>query len=130
MAQSIKLGSNTYLDSSGVTVDSSGTTLKDFLSGINGFKKFTLNSNSSKALTFKASSYSRCLLILDGYSLGTKGLYIATCTNSGTLSVVAISAGSNLTYTTSSYTLTFSNSSTSNTSYIEVVIFAGDVTST
>lgn len=100
------------------------TILGDFL----GFKRVSMTANSSKSLTFKNASYSRCLLILDGYSVGTKGLYIVTCTNSGVLSVVAVSAGANLSYTTSSYTLTFTNSSTTNACYIEIMIFAGDVT--
>lgn len=95
-----------------------------------GFKRASLATSASRTLTFKSGATSRCVLFFTGTSVGTKGMYIVTSSSTGSVSVVAVSAGSNLSYTTSTYTLTFTNSSTSNGSYIEIMIFAGDVTYT
>ena len=54
MAQSIKLGSNTFLDSSGVVVDSSGTTLASWITSHSGKSIIgNLNGNSSTTVSYE-----------------------------------------------------------------------------
>lgn len=99
--------------------------LETKLNGIVGVAKADLPASDSVTLTFKSGTASKCLLILDGSSVGTKGAYIVTCTSGGTVSIADILAGSVLTHTTGTRTLTFANSATSNASHIEVLIFEG-----
>ena len=105
------------------------TALQNMLTGLAGIKHFTVNVNgATKTLTFKNGSTTRCLLVCDGSSVGTKGMYIVTCASTGGLSVVDVSAGSSISYTTGTFTMTFTNSNASNAVGIEAIIFAGDIT--
>lgn len=104
------------------------TALENKLSTIVGFKRFNVPKSGSATLTFKNGAYTRCLIVVDGYSIGTKSMYIATCTDAGTVSGTTVLAGTNISYSSSSYTLTIANDASNNQAYAEVIIFIGDVT--
>lgn len=97
------------------------------LIGLTKFSLVTIPVNSSQTINFMPSSGTRCIMIAAGYSVGTKGIYVITCSTTGTVSVVAVSAGTNITYTTGSGTMTISNSSTVSGVYIHFITFAGGV---
>ncbi len=70
MAKSIKLGSDTYLDARGVTMNNRGTTLPDYLSPVTGnyTPTFSLDNNGSVTVTNILFSYCVIgnLLIING----------------------------------------------------------------
>lgn len=84
--------------------------------------------NGSKKITFPASTGTRGVLFMDGYSNGTKAVYMITCTTSGVVATVAVLSGSNYTLTTGTRTLTIANNSTASTGYGVLMLFAGSAT--
>ena len=88
MAQSIKLGSNTFLDESGIEIDSSDTnrqTLSDYRGGTRGFTFKTASAGSS--MYFNLGAYAHYLIVLHGTGNNTKNiLIVSTNSSSGVLS--------------------------------------------
>lgn len=84
--------------------------------------------NGSKTITFPASVGTRGVLFMDGYSNGTKAVYMLTCSTSGTVATVSVLTGSNYTLTTGTRTLTIANNSTASTGYGVLMLFAGSAT--
>lgn len=102
------------------------------LQNLVGLTKFSLVNvpiSGSATVTFPASVGTRALMICLGYSQGTKGLYLLTCATNGTVSYVAVQAGSNISITTGTNSITVSNSSTASGIYIHFITFAGGVVS-
>lgn len=78
MAKSIKLGADTYLDSSGVTVNSVGRTLKDVLTITSGSGDYTSTTTASKVGTITMPSGVKLLRVRIIYA-GSRPDFLALC---------------------------------------------------
>ena len=99
------------------------------LVGLTKFSLVTVTMNSSQTVTFPSGVGTRALMICLGYSQGTKGLYLLTCSTAGVVSYVTVQAGSNISITTGTTSITVANSSTASGIYIHFITFAGGVVS-
>ena len=76
MAQSIKLGSDTYLDASGVTVDQYGSKLSDLLALMPiRSKKFAIDGNATVTNDLKFNGFGIVICSRLSYS-STPGIYV------------------------------------------------------
>lgn len=102
----------------------------DALEALIGLTKFSLvvAGNGSTSMQFPSGVGTRAIMICLGYSVGTKGLWLVTCSTTGAVNISEILAGSNLSVTTSSRTLTLANTSTVSNCYVHWITFAGSVT--
>lgn len=112
MAKSIKLGADTYLDASGVEVNSTSsslrTTLQDWTGSMQGIRSTLVAVNSS--VTFTLASGARVIFIANGTD-NTKNIYLVSCNSSGGVAYSAFGVSSKLTVSTGTNTITFSNTS-------------------
>ena len=99
------------------------------LIGLTKFSLVTVPISSSATVTFPASVGTRALMICLGYSQGTKGMYLVTCSTAGTVNTLDIIDGNNISKSASTNALTISNSSTVSGVYVHFITFAGGVTS-
>lgn len=83
--------------------------------------------SSSQTITFSSTAGTRAIIICDGYSSGTKGILLVTCSSAGAVNVVEVSLGSNISYTTGTRTLTLNNTSTASSVYAQILTFSGGI---
>lgn len=100
------------------------------LQNLVGLTKFSLviAQNGSTEINFPAGVGTRALMIGLGYSLGTKGLWLVTCSTAGQVNRQEVISGTNLSFTASTNKLTITNNSTVSNCYIHFITFAGGVT--
>lgn len=100
------------------------------LQNLIGLTKFSLVvvTNGSTVVNFPAGVGTRALMIGLGYSQGTKGLWMVTCSTAGQVNRLAVIEGTNITFTAATNKLTISNNSTVSNCYMHFITFAGGVT--
>ena len=125
MAKSIKLGSDTYLDASGVTTDSSGTLLSDCIGVWKTLRKTAATDGGN--CTFTLGTNTRGVIIVNGYGTNVKALYLVAHSSGASTSIGDVFTSTYLTHTVDSSTgaITITNSNTSNSAYCDLIIFAG-----
>lgn len=109
MAQSIKLGSDTYLDASGVWVNGAGKNLESVLGGAQ-FNTKNIPANSS--VTLNCPSSGKALLYTVGGSAGATGEWLINTASNGTSAVFDVRSASGISFTTGTNTITITNSTT------------------
>lgn len=112
MAQSIKLGSDTYLDASGVTMDSFGRTLKESLPTMRQYSDLIAH-NASKTYAMSAGA-SGILFTASGYT-DLRSAYIFRAESNGNVRTSALLTASGVAISTSANGLTITNNSENNT---------------
>lgn len=114
MAKSIKLGADTYLDASGVEVNSTSTslrtTLQEWTGSMQGIRT-SLIAATSGSVTFTLESGSRVIIVINGTDNGTKNIFLVSCNIYGTIAYKALGTSSQITVSTGKNTITFSNTS-------------------
>lgn len=126
MAQSIKLGNDTYLDASGVEMNASSSPLRRQLSdwggGMFGFIRKEIPDGNSATFTFQNSA--KAVIFCDGVASTGKQIYIVAATSAGTMSYKAIATEStNLTVATDTNTFTITNGTGAVVYTLAVVFF-------
>lgn len=102
----------------------------DALEALIGLTKFSLVNipiSDSATINFAASVGTRAIMICLGYSTGTKGLYLVTCSTAGVVNMQTVQSGTNISATTGTNTMTITNSSTVSSIYCHFITFAGSV---
>ena len=112
MAQSIKLGNDTYLDASGVTMDSSGRTLKESLPTMRQYSD-SIAHNASKTYAMSGGA-SGILFTASGYS-DLRSAYIFRAESGGNVRTGALLTASGIAISTSVNGLTITNQSANDT---------------
>lgn len=126
MAKSIKLGSDTYLDASGIEMNASSSVLRRQLSdwggGMFGFiRKEIFNGNSA---TFTFDNSARAVIFCDGVASSGKQIYIVAASSSGSMSYKAMTTEStNLTVATGTNTFTITNNTSAGLHTLAIVYF-------
>lgn len=124
MSKSIKLGSDTYLDSSGVTVNSSGKTLTSWMQGVD---LLTGNLGTQLTMTFTLANATRALFFSTGPNVTHNCMWTVSTTAAGIVYVASAMTGSQIQYDTSvANKLTITGGS--QTMRFLFVILAGSVT--
>ena len=126
MAQSINLGSDLYIDSTGVMLRSASPTRKtlaEFASGLNNTKAITISGNDSVRLKLEAST--TMFMLSTGPSAAVTGAYGFICTANGVAKSFPVTAASGFTITNSSNYVRIANGN-SNAAVALLLIVAGD----
>lgn len=112
MAQSIKLGSNTFLDESGIEIDSSNAnrqTLAGYRGTTRGF--ITKSASANTSMSFTLGSYAHYLIVLNGSGNETKNILIVATNSSYAVSYIPVLSTPNIAITTGTGTITLTNNS-------------------
>ena len=110
MAKSVRFKNNVFLDATSVEVKSSSgnrRTLDNVLSGFLYTKYFQTLPNSSSVLT--TSVVTRALVVFLGTSNAVSGIYVVSSVSNGNAYVCPLVAATDVTTSTSSNTVTFTN---------------------
>lgn len=114
MAKSIKLGSDTYLDSQGVMMRSTGSTTRKTLSewgqGIIGTEYVSISTGNSVTFTLGASAV--IFVLCGGINTNANGFVVMTSSANADAYVAKVAGAADLAISRTGSTVTFTNNNT------------------